>query len=659
MWDDALGALHDRRTHPVRTAFQEDLQVELTLTIGGKSFSIPGGQVKHLAVRLASHGFTASVTFWTSLEKKDAPLFTAFSKPDLVQVRLSVAAVDPALDSPPAPLVLQGLVRSRRIVAETHGTAKSDQRVFRRYTIELADAAQVLWRQHRPVELLTDISMAEVIDAHKASLQITQDWAVLRQKLPMLCLALGADAPEVSFYDFVLWYVDANHGVFSYDNQKNEYLLADSKPSSGKAAPLDQLRVQHVQVHLPPPIRHGVRVLNALANGPTTVPIEQAQAITGVSHDVLLRTPITAQAEQRQKLEKTRLQVRQRQLQVSFKKFPSMDVFPGALLRLEGALWPAGFTGRDEDMRVLELELEAHAERDGQHDKQQAKTADYQVLLGLRMESASEPVVTLPPYRAPRYPIHVEGLVHSPGGEAQDRRYLIVDDEKTSLSYFQMMVPLWNQVVSVRAEPIHFPGHFFFPPYKNTRVLVELHFDRAELVRFIDWKEGVRTPLDGQGDQILLGLNKTSQTGFTHDFQDDKPVWRMLRTSGGDTQIIRMGEGHLFIQVKESPAGGPPTPTYDVSPQVDAAKGDLSASVGGAIGETSAAYQGAMTAVRAKMKSAQAEAKAALSGARAEVGGKVAEAKSGIQGATSKMSQGVGKVSGAAEAAKAALKKLM
>ncbi|HEX8436646.1 MAG TPA: hypothetical protein VF697_16170, partial [Archangium sp.] len=205
---------------------------------------------------------------------------------------------------------------------------------------------------------------------------------------------------------------------------------------------------------------------------------------------------------------------------------------------------------------------------------------------------------------------------------------------------------------------IHFPGHFFFPPYKNTRVMVGLHFDRAELLRFLDWKEGVRTPQDGQGDQVLLGWNKTSQTAMTHDFQDDKPVWRMHRTSGGDTQVVRMGEGHLFIQVKESPSGGPPTPTYDVSPQVEAAKGDLSSAVGGAIGETSAAYQGAMAAVRAKMKSAQAEAKAALSGARAEVGAKVAEAKSGFQGASSKLSQGVGELAGSAEAAKAALLKL-
>jgi hypothetical protein len=437
----------------VRTAFQEELRFELTLTLGGQAFSIPGGQVKHLAARLESHGFTASVSFWTSLEKQDAALFTAFLEPDLLQVRLSVAAVDPSLDSPPAPLVLQGLARSRRLVAETHGDVKGSPRVFRRYTIEFADPAQVLWRQHRPVELHTDLSLTELLDAHKASLQLSYDWALLRQKQPLLCLGLGADAPDVSFYDFVLWYVHTHQGFFSYDCQRDEYLLSDSRPS-GQAAPLGPLRVQHVRVHLPPPIRHSTRVLNALANGPTTVPLEQEQAVAGVSQDILLRTPLTSQAEQRQKLEKTRLQVRQRHLQLSFKRFPSVDVFPGALLSLDGSLWPSALTGLGEEQRVLELDLEATAEREGPHDEQQALSANYSVLLSLRAEPASEQVPTLPPFRTPRYPIHVEGLVHSPGGEPEDRRYLIVEDEKTSLTHFRMTVPLWNQEHRKDRSPI-------------------------------------------------------------------------------------------------------------------------------------------------------------------------------------------------------------
>ncbi|HEY8207018.1 MAG TPA: hypothetical protein VIG99_06045 [Myxococcaceae bacterium] len=638
--------------------FQEELQIELTLTLGGQSFSIPGGQVKHVSAHLASHGFTGQVTFWTSLEKVDAPLFIAFQKPDLAQVKLSLTAVDPELESPPPPLVVQGLVRTRRVLADPHGTGAGGGLVFRRYTVDFADPAQVLWRQHRPIELYTNTSMEDVLEAHKASLSLSCDWPALQQKQPLLCLALGADTPGVSFYDFVLWYVDTHGGVWSYDSPKNQYLLAESKPSSGEAAPLGALRVHEVNVQLPPLIRHGTRVLNALANGPTTTALAQPQAAAGVSHDVLLRTPITSEVEAREKLEESRLQPRQRQIDVSFKRFPTMDVFPGALLRLDGPLWPSGLTGLGEDQRVLKLDLEAHAEGEGQHDEQQTTSAPYQVSLRVLAEPSSEPVVALPHYRPPRYPIHVEGLVESPGGQPPDRTYLIVDDSQTSLSYFRMKVPLWNQTVSVSAEPIHFPGQFFFPPYKNTRVLLALHFDRAELLRFIDWKDGVRSAQDGQGDQVLLGKNKTSQTALTHDFQDDKPVWRLHRTSGGDTQLVRMSEGNLFLEVKDSQAGMALTPTYDVSPQVEAAKSDLSTAVGGAVAQTGAAAQGAVAAVTGTIKGATAEMTGALGKARGELGAEVTSAKGALKGAAARLAKGVNAVTSAGEEVKAAFQKL-
>ena len=163
--------------------------------------------------------------------------------------------------------------------------------------------------------------------------------------------------------------------------------------------------------------------------------------------------------------------------------------------------------------------------------------------------------------------------MHSPGGEATDRIYLQVDDPKTSVSNWRVTVPLWNKTVSVPAEPGLFPGTFYFPPYKNERALVALHFDHAALHRFLDWGEGVRMPQDSQGDQLLFGKNGTNQTAMTHDYQDAKPVWNLGRVNSNDTEIVRISEGRLLIQTKEEPGGAATTPTYDVTPQVETAKG--------------------------------------------------------------------------------------
>ncbi|QRK06986.1 hypothetical protein JQX13_44165 [Archangium violaceum] len=641
-------------------AFQEKLKLEFSLTIGGESFSIPGGQVKHFAVRLANHGFTASVSFWTALEKADAPLFVAFKKNDLIQVRLSVAGVYPTEVTPPGPLVVQGLVRARSLAGLSHGPHEGEERAFRLYSLEFADPAQVLWRQHRPTELHTQKKLVDLLDAHKGPLTLSYDWDVLQAEQPLLCLALGSDDRRTSFYDFVLWFVHTRNGVWTYDSQQDQYVLSDSKSSSGRAAVLDSREVERmdVQVQLPAPIRHGARVLNALANGPTAVALAQDQAAQGISHDVLLRTPIASEAEQRQTLEKSRLKLRQRRLQVTFQQFPTVAVHPGALLRLQGFHWLPDLRGTGEDLRVLALDLELRALRQGPYDEQQSPDAGYSLEMSALLEQKTDPVPTLPAYRAPRYPLYVEGKVHSPGGQETDRSWFVVEDDKTSVSNYRVTVPLWNKTVSVPAQPHFFSGHFYFPPYKNERVLLALHFDRAELHRFLDWGETVRLPQDGQGDQMLLGKNKTSQTAITHDYQEANPVWNLQRVSAGDTQTVRISEGNLLIKVEEKQGVAPASSTYDVTPQVEAAKGDLALGVGGAIGETTTAYQGAVANVKGRIEAATTETVAALESARAEVKAKVSAAKAALSGALSGMSGKAAPLSSAAAEAKVALGKL-
>jgi hypothetical protein len=640
-------------------SFQERLKLELSLTLGGQSFSIPGGQIKHAAVRLSSHGFTASVTFWTALEKEDAPLLLAFREPGLLKVRLAVSGVYHVPDPAPAPLVVQGLARARALGGATHGLMEGEVRSFRRYTIEFADPAQVLWRQHRPIELHTEKKMSDVLDAHKTeAITLAYDWDVLDAEQPLLCLGVGGDDRPAHFYDFVHWYIDSRNGVWTYDSQQNQYTLSKSKPTAGQAQNLDRQQVDRTELLLPPVIRHSARVLNSFSEGATTTALEQELAVEGIQHDLLLRTPIAAEAEQRQSVEKGRLQVRQRQLRLTFRQFPTVDLYPGAMVQLEGALWTPGLKGSGEALRVVEVAFEASALDPEPHHGPMDPNTGYQLDLVARLEQKSDPVAEQPPYRPPRYPIYVEGKIHSPGGDEKDRIYLILEDKKTSVTTYRVKVPLWNKIISIPAEPIHFPGEFYYPPYKNERVLVALYFDRAELHRYLDWGENVRMPQDGQGDQVLLGKNKTNQTSLSHDYQDNKPVWRMHRVLDKDTETIRIAEGTLLMQTKEEPGGSSSTPTYDVTPQVETAKGDLAAGVSGAIGEATGAYKQSMAAVNSKIASATAETAAALEAAEAEVASKVADARSELQGALSGLSDRAAPLSGAAAEAKAALEKL-
>ncbi|MFP2911722.1 hypothetical protein ACLESD_43195, partial [Pyxidicoccus sp. 3LFB2] len=287
-----------------------------------------------------------------------------------------------------------------------------------------------------------------------------------------------------------------------------------------------------------------------------------------------------------------------------------------------------------------------------------APDAGYTVELGARLERASDTAVELPPFRRPRYPLYVEGKVHSPGGGEQERTWLLAEDAKTSVLAWKVAVPLWNKTVSVPAEPGHFPGNFYFPPYKHARVLVALHFDRAALHRHLDWADGARLPQDGQGDGMLLGRSDTSQTSLTQSYQDGKPVWNLRRVSGADTGTVRMSEGLLLLQTQETPGVVSTAPTYDVSPQVEAARADLTAGVGGAMGETTATYRTAAGSAQAKLDGAMAETLARLEAAQAEVAAKVGEARAALRGALTNLSGRTAPLMGAAAEARAALERL-
>jgi len=57
--------------------------------------------------------------------------------------------------------------------------------------------------------------------------------------------------------------------------------------------------------------------------------------------------------------------------------------------------------------------------------------------------------------------------------------------------------------------------------------------------------------MDSQGNHMLLGKSAKSQTSLRYVYVDDKPVLEMKRTSGKDTEMIKMVEGNLILETKE------------------------------------------------------------------------------------------------------------
>ncbi|MEN6486528.1 MAG: hypothetical protein ABFD98_16755, partial [Syntrophobacteraceae bacterium] len=155
-------------------------------------------------------------------------------------------------------------------------------------------------------------------------------------------------------------------------------------------------------------------------------------------------------------------------------------------------------------------------------------------------------------FKSPSFPIFVEGKIVSEQGDTNAETYQIYQDANTKQDQYKVSIPLWSdQQVVAAFEPFYFSGHFYFPAYKNERVLVSLGLHTATIVRFLDWRANARLPMDSQGNRLLMGQTATSQTTMSHSYVDSKPVLNVQRTSDKDLQVIKLSEGSLLLQATQ------------------------------------------------------------------------------------------------------------
>lgn len=543
-------------------AFHDRFAVTLTITIGETTHAIPGANVKAFDLELTSYGFTGSVEFIVADDRakggkeRDA-LFAGFVTQDLVEVSLSVAATFPDPETEPsiAPVSVTGLVTTKSVEENQDPTHKDRAILWRRYQVEFADPARVLWAQHFPCELYTQKSMQDVIDAHRgAKIAVTYDWPALAAEAPMLFLNLGPD-DDASFYDFIAWYTDRHAGVFTYDYRAKGYKLSAAKDASGTPASLFGDDVAHLRAVFPEVARYQRNVQNSYTESATTKPVASAQAVDPIRQDYLLRTPIAQRVDDRVTLETSRFVLRSSELELHFNRWPTISFGPGSLITFaQGNLWAADALPLAQTWRVIAHRVKARARRQTPDADRNLDATAYEVEVFARLEQQGDTYPRLPTYVEPTYPGHVEGKVVSEQGDDADLTYQFYTDEDTSLDRYKVKVPLWgDQVITAPYDPRHGSGKMYVPVYKTARVLLDLWLDEASIARLLDWRPGVRMAMDAQGEQLFFGKQATAGTMVNHAYEDAKPVFKIARAHDKDKATIQIKEGVLTIEVKEDP----------------------------------------------------------------------------------------------------------
>jgi hypothetical protein len=541
------------------SAFTERLQVALTLTIEGTVYRIAGGDVKRVELELSNHGWSGLLEFWVAQDLaaggyEPDGLFAAFRSPDLIEVSVVIRTVydSPELLGAPDVVAVRGIVGEKSLQERSVVGGDGIPVPYRGYRIRCGDAAATLWRQHFPCALYTGKSLVEVIDAEKGEkVRVDYDWEELETTLPLLFLGLDPTAQSASFYDFVLWTVDARGGVWSYDYDTQSLRITGVKDQEGEATELPRADVAEVTVRFPEVARHSVTVLNASSLAPASQAIAKPQAVEGVRRDLLMRSPSAKAVDDRVTLETRRLQLRGEELELRFVRMPSVTLRPGA--RFAFAAWSDDVQSA-RNWRVWRVGITCRAtlaEPDANH---LASSALFDIDLSAHLEGEDEPTVRFPAFVPPRYPRIVEGIVVSDQGEEGEDTWQTSQDEQTSVDEVEVTIPVFaDQKVRIPFTPWSATGHLFLPAWRGARVLVLLDATSAAFGGFLDWKSGARQPMGGQGAGLVLGKTTTSRTALTHSYEGDLPTFTLVRTHATDTASITLKEGSLTIRVKEEP----------------------------------------------------------------------------------------------------------
>ncbi len=532
--------------------FGDRLKLTLTLVIGGETFSITSREIEHINVAIAGYGFHAEVGFVVLSATEADEVFPQLSTTTIVKATLSIAngRAEYAQDAA-APLSLMGYVTDRRVREVVGRQAAGEPVVARHYVIRFLDPAQAFWRQHQPIVLYVNTSMQQVIDLHKAlGMTITYDWTQLSTALDVLCVGLGGDQ-DASFYDWVVWYLHENHGVLELDPGTGAYRIGKLKSTGGQSLAIGEETSAEIRVLGPETVRH-----TTIVNNPSTeaaVPqktLTNEQAVTGVSVGAFAYTVIAASFDARVQIETDRLAPREHGLEVIYRACPEQLFAPGQIMSLGGNL-SSKLYASGKKYRTVEVYLKAQLVTDDEAGPD-LTTAAYDMELRTLLELESDPTPRLPPFCPPRYPVLVEGRVLSASGQDADRTFNAVAGENDSLFRYRVNVPLWGLIIVAPFLPMGLTGHFFFPAFKNQRVLCALNFDSARISSFLEWAG--KLSKDTQGDQLVLGWNDESETIISHQYQENKPVLCVARRLKSDTETMTISEGAILMVVKEEPS---------------------------------------------------------------------------------------------------------
>lgn len=471
----------------------------------------------------------------------------------------------------PIELTITAVITERTIVE--HSSYNTDELLvsIREYCIQFADPAQALWRRHFPVALYTDTTLKSVIQEHcnplinvKISgpqLSTTQD------QIFIACDADQSDRERASYYDWLMWRLSELQHEWLYDYSQNLYQIVP-RPKRGEPHTLFAADIAEVVTHHVEGRFYCETLMNDYTASVSRDPIINLQTLQPLRQDRLHHSQVPLLYEREFLDRMASFEQPHPDLILHFKRFPSRPFPPG--VGVDFKLDPIDFPSHrllipkdaKKASRVYRLRIELETKESDVLPRFQGYSGGmFRCAVAAQLQSGKDKAARLPRFRAPRYPMDIEGLVHTDTGLPGEQPYQTFVDVMGLVS-LRVAIPLFaNQLVKVPFEPYYQSGHFFFPPYRAERVLVSLFPDRAEFKRFLNWRPGGIMPTLTQGNQIRMGQDMMNGAVMRLIYAADIPTYLVQRQRYSSNQTMTMYQSGIDLRTVELP------PNIDVKAQ--------------------------------------------------------------------------------------------
>jgi hypothetical protein len=465
----------------------------------------------------------------------------------------------------PIEMQLTAVLTERAMSEHTSRTAPDVIVSYREYRARFADPAQAIWRQHFPLALYTRKSVKQVVEKHRPGLFSIlfkgSDLSKTEDQIFVGCDIRNRPSERASFYDWLMWRVEKARATWEYDYNNNVYRVM-RRPERAQPFEVYAEDIGKVLTYYPEESRFQEWLLNDYVPAARQAQVPNLQGLTGVWQDHLFHSEVMLEFEAEWLQRISRWKMPDPEFVLHFKRFPLKPFSPGVGLKFD--LDPMAFPNEHMVIpkeaqrgrmpsRVYRLRLRGESLEDDVSPIYQGRSdGKFKLQLAVWLQSSRDRIGRLPQYIQPRYPVDIEGVIACDNQGSMIYQYYT--ELLTNVKYYLVRIPLfYNQKIRVPYIPNKDTGHFYFPPYKNERVLVSLFSDRSEIKSFLDWRMTAETPLSTQGNQIVMGRELANGAAMRLWYAGEVPELWLQRYKDESFQYVRLYQSGVEMKSVQGP----------------------------------------------------------------------------------------------------------